>query len=143
MQANRNYYQQKSSKKRWIIATLVVLLLIAMIIIIVWLFTRYTRSDPPSITSVRGATTQVEEKTDTVIETEIIPFGIKTVDDATKYVGSSTVISPGAYGVRTMTYEVTPSAPPGQEKKLISDEVTTAPVDKVVSIGTKKSGDPE
>ncbi|MCW1907873.1 MAG: G5 domain-containing protein [Candidatus Saccharibacteria bacterium] len=143
MQTNRNYYQQKSSKKRWFIIAFIVLLFVAIIIFVVWLFSRYTRSDPPSITSVKGASTQIEVKKNTVIETEMIPFGVKTVDDATKYVGSSTVITPGAYGVRTMTYEVTPGAAPGQEKKLISDEVTTAPVDKVVSIGTKKSGDPE
>jgi hypothetical protein len=143
MQTNRNYYQQKSSKKRRLLVLFVVLLFVAILIFIIWLFTKYTRSDLPSVTSVRGATTQIEEKTNTVIETEMIPFGVKTVEDATKYVGSSTVIYPGAYGVRTMTYEVPAGAAAGEGKKLISDEITTAPVDKVVSVGTKKSGDPE
>lgn len=73
----------------------------------------------------------------------MIPYGVKTVDDATKFVGSSTVVSPGAYGIRKLTYEISYIDGSPQPRKLVGDEVTVQPVEKIVSVGTKQSGDPE
>lgn len=73
---------------------------------------------------------------ETVTETEAIPFERVTVEDATMELGTSAVTTAGVEGVRTLTYEVTSTDGAETGRTLVSDEVTTAPVDEMTSVGT-------
>lgn len=143
MQSNRNY-QQHTSKRRRILIVLLVLLLLVVAGYLVWRYTRFLKTDPPSITGVKSAQTKQDNvRRETVIETEMIPYAIKTIDDPNKFVGSSTVERPGAYGVKTVTYEISYVGKVAGTKKLMGETITKEPVDQIVSVGTKQSGDPE
>ena len=143
MQSNRNYQAKTPSKRRRIILILLILLLLAVAGYLVWRYTRFLKTDPPSITGVKSAKTTDNTRTETVIETEIIPYAIKTIDDPNKFVGSSTVERPGAYGVKTVTYEISYVGKVAGPKKLMGETITKEPVEQIVSVGTKQSGDPE
>ena len=65
---------------------------------------------------------------------ETISFETINKTDNTMYEGETKVVQEGQEGERTITYENKDG-----EKKLISDEVTKKPVDKVVVTGNKKN----
>ncbi|WP_348788402.1 G5 domain-containing protein [Leifsonia sp. NPDC080035] len=78
-------------------------------------------------------------ETATVTATEPVPFAEKTVEDANRDAGTSTVTTAGVAGVRTKTYRVTTTDGVETARELISDTVTTAPVDQVTTVGTRQA----
>ena len=88
-----------------------------------------TLSGPPSPTSV--VTTEI------VTETEIIPFNRVRRDDPSMDVGTELVTTEGVNGVKTLTYEVVFTDGVETSRTLVSEEITSAPVDEVTSIGTR------
>ena len=72
-----------------------------------------------------------------VTTTSAVPFGTQTVPDATAYSGTSTVRQAGTNGVRTVVDHVTTVDGVETARVNVSDSVTTAPVDRVVAVGTK------
>ena len=51
--------------------------------------------------------------------------------------------TPGVAGVKTLTYEVTYSDGTETARKLVSDVVTTKPVEQVTAVGTKVKQQPQ
>lgn len=72
----------------------------------------------------------------TVTETEAIPFARVSRDDPTMDAGVTAVTTTGVPGVKTVTFEVTVTDGVETSRLLIGEEVTTAPVDEVTSVGT-------
>ena len=72
-----------------------------------------------------------------VTTTSAVPFGTQNVLDATAYTGTSTVRQAGTNGVRTVVDHVTTVDGVETARVNVSDSVTTAPVDRVVAVGTK------
>lgn len=73
---------------------------------------------------------------ETVTQTEEVPFERVTVEDDTMDLGTSAVTTAGVAGVRTLTYTVTLTDGVETARELVGDEVTTAPIDEVTSVGT-------
>jgi hypothetical protein len=67
-----------------------------------------------------------------------IPFTTRTVKDSSMPVGTSKVRVSGVAGVKTFTYEVTFTDGVETGRKLLREVVTTAPVARVVVVGTKQ-----
>jgi len=76
-------------------------------------------------------------ETKTVVETQQIPFQVRTVQDSSLAKGTTKVRTQGVPGVKTLTYQVTYVDGVETAKKLISEKVTKQPVTKVVAVGTK------
>ncbi|MFF5793516.1 transglycosylase family protein [Paeniglutamicibacter sp. NPDC012692] len=85
--------------------------------------------------------TRVETKK--VKETESIAHGTKTVKDATALEGTKKTLTKGVDGERTLTYAVTLRNGKEADKELVSDKVTTKPVEEEVSVGTKAKPKPK
>ena len=66
-----------------------------------------------------------------------VPFAVVTQEDATAYKGTKTVTQAGVPGVRTLVERVTTLDGVETARAVVSDSVTTAPVDQVVAVGTK------
>ncbi|MDN4597613.1 G5 domain-containing protein [Leifsonia virtsii] len=73
---------------------------------------------------------------------EAIPFAATTVEDATHDVGWTAVTTNGQNGVKTKTYRVTYVDGVETARELVSDAVTTPPVDQVTSVGTRQPAPP-
>ena len=69
--------------------------------------------------------------------TEEVAFEIEYVNNPDLLVGTEEVSQDGANGVRTIVEEVTTVGGEEIAREVISNEVTTAPVNKVVQVGTK------
>lgn len=95
------------------------------------------RSTP---TSTPTPTPVVETKSVTVDEP--IPFQATTVNDAATPVGVSTVTTEGHNGVTTKTFRVTLRDGVEQSRVLVSEVVSTAPVDQVTTVGTQQPAPP-
>jgi len=67
-----------------------------------------------------------------------VPFETEQRDDASMYVGESKVLQEGADGVRTVVESVQTVDGAETGRTVVSDEVTTAPVTKVVANGTQE-----
>ena len=65
------------------------------------------------------------------------PFTSSTVDDPTQYTGKRTVTTAGVVGVRTIVDRVTTVDGVETAREPVSNDVTTAPVNEVVAVGTK------
>ncbi|MBN9325344.1 MAG: resuscitation-promoting factor, partial [Cellulomonas sp.] len=65
------------------------------------------------------------------------PFTSSTVDDPTQYTGKRTVTTAGVVGVRTIGDRVTTVDGVETARDHVSNDVTTAPVNEVVAVGTK------
>lgn len=65
------------------------------------------------------------------------PFTSSTVDDPTQYTGKRTVTTAGVVGVRTIVDRVTTVDGVETARDHVSNDVTTAPVNEVVAVGTK------
>ncbi len=78
---------------------------------------------------------QAQTKTDTK-ETEV-DFISKTVDDNTLYIGDTKTVQDGVKGKKVQTYEVTYTDSNETSRKLVKEETTVPPTDKVVANGTK------
>lgn len=74
--------------------------------------------------------------TETVTETEAIPFSKTTREDGSLARGTSRITVAGVDGVRTKTYDITKTDGKETGRKLVKEEVTTQPVAEVTSIGT-------
>lgn len=72
-----------------------------------------------------------------VVETASIPYRTRTVKDPSLAEGVKKVRTKGVNGVQTLTYQVTYTDGVETDRKLLSEEVTRAPVTKVVAVGTK------
>lgn len=95
----------------------------------------------PDTGKVQGADTAQQEyipvvTTETTTETEAIPFDKTSVDSDSYAKGTSQVTTTGVNGVRTITYKITKSDNIEVSKEKIKEEVTTAPVDEVTTVGT-------
>ena len=87
-----------------------------------------------SVPTKKHVSTQ-EEKT----ETEEIPFETEYVNDDTRYEDEGEIVTrEGVKGIRTKVYTVTYKDGSEVSRELKSDEVTTKPVNKIISRGTKK-----
>lgn len=73
-----------------------------------------------------------------VTTTSEVPFASTTKDDASRYVGTKTVVAAGVPGTRTVVETVTTVDGVETSRVPVSDEVTVAPVDEVVAVGTKQ-----
>lgn len=71
-----------------------------------------------------------------VTETEPVPFAAATIDDPTRPQGESVVTTVGVDGIRTIVLEVTTLRGAEVSRVVVSDDVTTPPVDEVTSVGT-------
>lgn len=71
-----------------------------------------------------------------VVETSAVPYETKTYDNANLASGSTRVDVEGQDGVRTKKYKVTYTDGKETNRELISSEITTEPVTKVVAKGT-------
>ncbi|WP_240696732.1 ubiquitin-like domain-containing protein [Cellulosimicrobium funkei] len=67
-----------------------------------------------------------------------VPHGTVQQPDDAKYTDESAVTQAGADGVTTTTFEVTLVDGVEESREQLSQEVTTAPVDEVVTTGTKE-----
>jgi len=94
----------------------------------------------PSATPSPTPTPVVETKTVTVDEP--VPFAATTVDDPGTDVGTSAVTTAGQNGVKTTTFRVTLRDGVETERTLVSERVTTAPVDQVTSVGSRQPAPP-
>ena len=80
--------------------------------------------------------------TEEVTTTSEVPFASSQTDDPNRTVGTSAVVTAGVPGVRTVVERVTTADGAERTRELLSDEVTTAPVDEVVAVGTKPKPKP-
>lgn len=71
-----------------------------------------------------------------VLETATIPFTTATKDDNTLATGQTQVAQEGSDGVKTYTYQVTYTDGVETERVLVSETVTTPPVEKIIHNGT-------
>jgi uncharacterized protein YabE (DUF348 family) len=72
-----------------------------------------------------------------VTTTHELPFASVSQDDAARPVGTKAVVTEGAVGVRTVVERVTTVDGVESGRVTLSDAVTQAPVDEVLSVGTK------
>ncbi|GIJ23614.1 G5 domain-containing protein [Micromonospora lutea] len=78
-------------------------------------------------------------QTRTITVTKKVPYKTRTVNDSSLAKGTKKVSTRGVPGVRTLTYEVSVVDGVQTEKKLITSEITTQPVTRVVRVGTKQA----
>ena len=102
--------------------------------------TSASESSAAPTSSTPTPTVLVETKTVTVDEP--IPFQATTVDDPNSDVGTSAVTTVGRDGVKTSTFQVTLRDGVETGRTLVSEKVTTAPVDQVTSVGSRQPAPP-
>lgn len=91
----------------------------------------------PSERSTTPTPTPLTETTTVTVDTAI-PFAATTVDDPTRDAGTSAVTTEGRNGVTTSTYSVTLVDGVETARTLVSETVTTPPIDQVTSVGSRK-----
>lgn len=104
-----------------------------------------TAASSSAATSASPSTTptptpSVEVRTETADEP--VPFAAKNVDDPGHDVGWSAVTTAGVNGVTTKTYRVTSVDGVETSRELVSEAVTTPPVDQVTSVGSRQPAPP-
>lgn len=77
----------------------------------------------------------IEKKTES--RTEAIDYEIEYVDDATLTVGNEVVVTEGKAGITTIVEEVTYVNGKESNRKLLSNMLTSQPINKVIHVGTK------
>ena len=70
--------------------------------------------------------------------TEPVPFARTQQDDPGRDIGTSAVIVAGADGVRTIVYAVTYRDGVEAGRRVVSNTITTSPVDEVTAVGTRQ-----
>lgn len=93
-----------------------------------------SKPSAPSLTQPQQTTPKVEKKK--VTEKAPVAFGTTARDDSALAKGSSKTIQEGVDGERTVTYEVTYTDGKETGRTKLSDEITKAPIDKIVANGT-------
>jgi len=74
--------------------------------------------------------------TDTVTETEIVPFSSTTVNSSSLAKGQTHITTYGVNGLKTLTYKVTTSDGIQTNKELVNEEVSIQPITQVTTVGT-------
>ena len=95
-----------------------------------------TRVESTSIPS-EGAPSLVEEKPELEVTRESVPYETIRKEDSTLSDDQVRLIQVGVDGERTILTEVT-TADGKENRKLVSNEITTAPVPEIILVGTKK-----
>lgn len=75
--------------------------------------------------------------TQTITETETIPFDSQTVQSASLDKGVTKITTPGVNGVKTLTYKVTYEDGVETDRALVSEKITTPPITQITTVGTK------
>ena len=91
----------------------------------------------PDMSTVETAVTEKSPviTTETVTTTEPIPFGKQTAETSSLNKGVTQVTTIGVNGVKTKTFNVTRADGVETKRVLVSQKITTAPVDEVTSVG--------
>ena len=95
-----------------------------------------TRVESTSIPS-EGAPSLVEEKPELEVTRESVPYETIRKEDSTLSDDQVRLIQVGVDGERTILTEVT-TADGKENRKLVSNEITTTPVPEIILVGTKK-----
>lgn len=109
-----------------------------------------TPEDTKQLNSINTNTDKTEQKQvpkpkitkETITETEEIPFESTTTNDGSLDKGKTKITSQGINGVKTFTYEIVYTDGKQTDKKLLKEEVITAPVRQITAIGTKAATAP-
>lgn len=102
-----------------------------------------TSDNKPNSTPIEQSQTtspKIEYSYDT--KTETIPFEMTSVDDATLAKGQTQVKQEGKDGVKEIKYKITLTDGKETNREKVSENVTTQPVNKIVSNGTKVAETP-
>ncbi|NKX50219.1 DUF348 domain-containing protein, partial [Arthrobacter deserti] len=83
------------------------------------------------------------DKSQTVKVVEAIPISTRTTEDSTMYEDQEKVTQAGGAGARTMVYAIVLEDGTETERELVSNKVTSEPVDRKVVVGTKERPQPE
>ena len=83
-----------------------------------------------------GAPSLVEDKPDLEVTTEAVAYDTLHQDDPDLLQGQTRLIQAGVAGERTILTEVT-TVDGKENRKQVSNEVTTAPVTEIIAVGTK------
>lgn len=111
----------------------------ALIVILAGCSGGYGGPDEPAESDLVSSTASTPAVSVTSVqETEVVPFAATNVDDPGRDVGTSAVTTVGQNGVRTKTYSVTTTDGVETGRELVSDVVTTPPVDQVTSVGSRQ-----
>ena len=94
-----------------------------------------TKIESTSIPS-EGAPSLVEEKPELEVTTEAVSYDTLHQDDPDLLKGQTRIIQAGLAGKRTILTEVT-KVDGKENRKVVSNEVTTAPVTEIIAVGTK------
>jgi uncharacterized protein YabE (DUF348 family) len=94
------------------------------------------------VSVVQGASGRVQVVVNRVVvqdvtSTQEVPFASTTQQDAARYTDQKRTLTAGVLGVRTLVERVTTVDGVESGRVTVSDAVTTAPVDEVLSVGTK------
>ena len=94
-----------------------------------------TKVESTSIPS-EGAPSLVEDKPELEVTRELVPYETIHQEDPDLLKGQTRVIRVGVAGERTILTEVT-TVDGKETRKLVSNEITTAPVSEIIAVGTK------
>jgi resuscitation-promoting factor RpfB len=94
------------------------------------------RLSTPVTSGLTVALIRVTHRQSTVVEA--VGFGTTTRSSSALYLGQTRVVTAGKAGSRTAVYDVVVANGKVTGKNLLSSTVTSAPVDKVVEVGTRK-----
>lgn len=91
-----------------------------------------------NINDVLGSENGIQvQSVKTVTYNEIIPYTVCEENDNTLYQGEKSVKTVGVDGVKTITAAVTAVNAAETDRKIISEQITSEPVNEVILIGTK------
>ncbi|GHJ50384.1 hypothetical protein Cs7R123_77260 [Catellatospora sp. TT07R-123] len=93
----------------------------------------------PSAAPAAVASPTPAEETKLVTATQPIPYQVQRVNDSSLAKGTTRVRTAGVNGVKTLTYQVTLVDGVETGRSLVKEEVTKAPVTKVILVGTKQT----
>lgn len=97
-----------------------------------------------NVTSAKSNTqTAVKTETKTITVTETIAFGVVRQNDSSLDKGQQVVVQNGQNGSKTMTYKETYQNGQSVSKVFVSEQVTKQPVNQIIKVGTKESGNGE
>ena len=100
-------------------------------------------SAPQETRVVQGMTVQIDRITkEQKTRTQEVPFETEYKESSDLYIGEEKVTQEGANGVRTIVEEVVYKNGEETNRSVISDTVTTAPVNRVIAKGTKETPAP-
>ena len=89
-------------------------------------------------TPAKSSSAQSQDKVEhkTLTTTEVVPFTSTNIENNSLTKGSTKVLTPGINGVLTHTFDITYTNGTETSRTEVSNNVTTAPVNEVVTVGT-------